>query len=186
MSTYPIQSTPPAPGTMATFGSPGAPAPSAYDFSTSRADVLRAQQKQQLAQLLLKSGYVRNSGALGALAQIIGAWKAGKLNREAGETISDALRREFAERERTAAEQAAAASQADEARAKRDHLYRIDEIYHRNRTDNQPASWREYDASRRDPGFADFLDKRTRASGPRPTEGANQDAIMASRKQALE
>lgn len=68
------------------------PAPQADPSAMS--DMAAAQRQQELAAALMGSEYVPNSGALGALAQTFSAYKGGKMDRKAGETIADALKRQ--------------------------------------------------------------------------------------------
>lgn len=68
------------------------------------AQMYAARRQQMLAQALQSTGYVPNSGGLGALAQIVAAWKGGKIEKRADETIAQALQRKFEAEQRAAAE----------------------------------------------------------------------------------
>lgn len=59
------------------------------------ADFERGQRERQLAEALMGQGYVPNSGALGAVAQVLSAYMGSKRDRKAGETIADAMRRDM-------------------------------------------------------------------------------------------
>lgn len=65
-------------------------------------DMEAAQRQRQMAEALMNQGYVQNSGALGALAQIASAWKGGKMDQEAGESLSDAYARQLAAEQESA------------------------------------------------------------------------------------
>lgn len=88
--------------------------PASANMGAIQAQIIAAQRQQQLAQMLIEQGYVKNSGAVGAIAQIASAWKGKKLDRKAGESVADALKRKFEEESRIAQAQAKAAADAKE------------------------------------------------------------------------
>lgn len=77
--------------------------------------IAQGQRQQELAAMLMKSGYVPNSGALGAFAQMFAAGRGRKLDKKAGETVAEAMARKFAEENRQA-QARAAAEEADTLR----------------------------------------------------------------------
>lgn len=80
---------------MPTLGQP-MPAGGGIDPAVVHAQLQQAERRQKLADALRSMGYVPNSGALGAVAQIASALKGRKVDRQANETIAEALKRKFA------------------------------------------------------------------------------------------
>lgn len=74
--------------------------------TSAASDMQAAERQRELANALMGSEYVPNSGAIGALAQTFSAYKGGKLDRQAGETMADALKRQ-AEQQNAQAQYAA-------------------------------------------------------------------------------
>lgn len=70
---------------------------------SAMSDMAQGQRQQDLAAALMGAEYVPNSGALGALAQTFSAYKGSKLDRQAGETIADALKRQTEQEQAQAA-----------------------------------------------------------------------------------
>lgn len=70
---------------------------------SAMSDMAQGQRQQDLAAALMGAEYVPNSGALGALAQTFSAYKGNKLDRQAGETIADALKRQTEQEQAQAA-----------------------------------------------------------------------------------
>jgi hypothetical protein len=62
--------------------------------TSAMGDLARGQKQEDMAAALMGTQYVPDSGALGALAQVFSAYKGGKLDRKADETIADALKRQ--------------------------------------------------------------------------------------------
>lgn len=109
------------------------------NLSQIEAQIERAKREQALAQALMTSGYVPNSGGLGALAQIVSAWRGKKLDKRAGESVAEAMARKFAEEQKLTEAQAAKAAAIEEAK------------YQRNRKDT--VEDRNYTAEHRLPSY---------------------------------
>lgn len=71
------------------------PAFNTRDLLSAYNDESAARSRMQLAQALQGQGYIPNSGALGALAQIFSAYAGTRVQKEANEKLSDALARKF-------------------------------------------------------------------------------------------
>lgn len=67
--------------------------------ASAATDMAAGQRQQELAAALMGSDYVQNSGPLGALAQVFSAYKGNKLDKQAGETVADALQRQVAQQD---------------------------------------------------------------------------------------
>lgn len=80
---------------MPTLGNPQQPQMQQPADSSAmlQAQLLQQQRNRDLADSLMKQGYVPNSGALGSLAMIAQAWKGKRMNKEADEKIADYSKR---------------------------------------------------------------------------------------------
>jgi hypothetical protein len=80
-------------GSLRTLGAlPGANAPRSP--GELQAEFLANQDRMKLADALASQGYVQNSGALGSIAQIFGAWSGGKIKKEEQKKLAELLREE--------------------------------------------------------------------------------------------
>lgn len=84
---------------------------------SAASDMQAAERQRELANALMSNEYVPNSGALGALAQTFSAYKGGKLDRKAGESMADALKRQT-EQQQAAAQYEAQRKAFDEGPGK--------------------------------------------------------------------
>lgn len=135
-------------------------------------DMDQGQRQRQMAEALMGQGYVQNSGALGALAQVMSAWKGQKVDQEAGETIADALQRQLRQESEAAqyADQVKAFDEGpkriiqrtEEARAlgldgKAAQEYVLTGKLPRNA--GPTTKERDFERAQRDPAYAAWLDK---------------------------
>lgn len=164
------------------------PAPQADPSALS--DMAQGQRQQDLAAALMGAEYVPNSGALGALAQTFSAYKGNKLDRKAGETIADALKRQ-------AEQQAEQAKYAAQVKAFEEGPGKILTMAERAQAagyeptaaelasgefakpEKMPTSAQEFERARNDPEYAAFLDAR------RP-KGANVTVQMPAGQKAFD
>lgn len=80
-------------GSLRTLGAlPGANAPRSP--GELQAEFLANQDRMKLADALASQGYVPNSGALGSIAQIFGAWSGNKIKKEEQKKLAELLREE--------------------------------------------------------------------------------------------
>lgn len=77
------------------------------NLGSIEAQIAEGQRQQELAKALMSQGYIPNSGALGSIAQMFSAFSGSRLNKKAGESISEAAARQFAEKERLRQEEIA-------------------------------------------------------------------------------
>lgn len=82
-------------------------------------DLMRGQRDLQMADALMQTGYIPNSGGWGALAQVLGAWRGKRLEKKAGERVSDAMRRQMEYDAAAKAEERERAAAAEEAEYQR-------------------------------------------------------------------
>ena len=138
---------------------------------TTQSDMQAGERQRELANALLGNEYVPNSGALGALAQTFSAYKGGKLDRQAGETMADALRRETEQRNAAAQWEGKRKEFEDaygrlEAMGKRSELTGYEPSPQEmvagevTRPERRPTSAMEYEMANEDPGYAAFLEAR--------------------------
>lgn len=125
--------------------------PPEANMGSIQAQIAQAQRQQQLAQMLIEQGYVKNSGALGAIAQVASAWKGKKLDRKAGESVADALKRKFEEEGRIAQAKAEAEAKAAEA------------AYQRDRADKR--SDKQFDIDNREPPKPQWINRPDGSGG---------------------
>lgn len=80
-------------GSLRTLGAlPGANAPRSP--GELQAEFLANQDRMKLADALASQGYVPNSGVLGSIAQIFGAWSGNKIKKEEQKKLAELLREE--------------------------------------------------------------------------------------------
>ena len=156
------------------------------------ADMDAGQRQRQMAEALMSQGYVQNSGALGALAQVLSAWKGQKVDQEAGETIADALQRQLRQ-EAEAAQYADKVKQFDEgpkriiqrteeARAlglegKAAQEYVLTGKLPRNA--GPTTKERDFERAQRDPAYAAWLEKQA-------PKGTNVSVTMPAGQKAFD
>lgn len=138
---------------------------------SAMSDMASGQRQQQLAAALMGADYVPNSGAMGALSQIVSAYKGGKLDKKAGETIADALARQAKDQEAQAAYAAQRKafdegpgrilSMAERAKAAGYELTAAELASGEfAKPEKAPTSAQEYERAQKDPGYAAFLESR--------------------------
>jgi hypothetical protein len=167
---------------MATLGTPMPADQAAVDLGQVQAQIVAAQRKQQLAQMLQERGYVPNSGAMGAIAMLASAFKGKKLDRKAGESLGEAMQRKFAEEARLKAVEADAEMRRDMAKEERAHGYRLDEKRAPG-WEAPPTSVREYEYANQDPRFGNFLERDRASRGTHVTVNAGPQGPQSTKFQ---
>lgn len=142
------------------------------------ADMERGQRERQLAEALMGQGYVPDSGPLGAIAQVLSAYQGRKLDRKAGETMADAMRRDM-EFQQQASQYEGQRKAFDEGpgqimrRTEQAQALGLEGKAAQEfvltgkmpRDSAGPASLQEFRAAQENPEFAQFLSQRDRARG---------------------
>lgn len=160
-------------GSLRTLGAlPGANAPRSP--GELQAEFLANQDRMKLADALASQGYVPNSGALGSIAQIFGAWSGGKIKKEEQKKLAELLREEsdmLSAAERQKLEDQA---KAEEARFQRE-LEKI-AFTEKTKAQNRPKDWKAgvieslSPEQLRQAGMIDLGLAPRAGSGPAPTE----------------
>jgi hypothetical protein len=153
----------------------------AVNLGAIQAQIIQAQRQQELAQKLMEAGYIPNSGALGALAQVFSAWRGKKLDRKSGETVKEAVARKFEEESRIKAEQAALQTQAEEAKYQRN---RRDTVEDRNFNAEHRAGTPFMGADNRMYSVTGTTARPIQVAGAAPAAG-NMEAILAQANAAI-
>lgn len=148
-----------------------------------------AARQQELAAALMNPDYVQNSGALGALAQTFSAFAGAKMDKKAGESMTDAMTR-IAEQQRLAQEHAGRIKAYEEgpgkiaAMAERskavDYKPTAAELASGEfaKPEKAPTSAQEFDRAQRDPAYAKFLeDRRPKGTSVNVSMPAGQKAF---------
>lgn len=151
-------------------------------LGTIEAQLANSRRQQMLAQALQSQGYVPNSGALGAIAQIVSAWRGNKLERRADESVAQAMQRKFEEESRLAAEKQATEDAREQAKEQRAAVA-ARQLKASPGWEADPTSAREYGLAKSDPAYAAFLEKDRASRGTHVTVNSGPTGPQATKFQ---
>lgn len=138
------------------------------NMGTLEAQLGSEQQRRKMAEALMQTGYIQNSGGAGVLAQLGSAWLGRKAADRSDKKISELAREAFDaknadDRQKTAiARQQKLEDEARQAEAAKD-------LKRSPGWEGAPTSAREYGLAKDDPAYAQFLERDRQSRGTNVT-----------------